>query len=224
MSSPNLIITGDGSHSLLNVQMNETYHSVHGAIRESRHVFIREGLAFWCEHHTEAAAVLEVGFGTGLNALLSLEFSGIQKRSINYETLEAYPLGPEVYNDLNYGEKILGRDSLQNLHELPWSTTHRITDFFSIAKHAARLQEFEIAPDSYDVIYFDAFAPSKQPEMWELPLLAKVVLGLRPSGVFVTYCAKGQLKRDLRQLGLKVETLPGPPGKKEMIRAIVDNT
>lgn len=224
MSSPNLIITGDGSHSLLNVPMNETYHSVHGAIQESRHVFIKEGLAYWCEHHTGAATVLEVGFGTGLNALLSLEFSQIQKRSVHYETLEAFPLEPGIYRDLNYGEKILGKDWLLKLHELPWSTSHRVTDLFSIVKHAARFQEFGIAANSYDVIYFDAFAPSKQPEMWELSLLAKLIPGLRPSGIFVTYCAKGQLKRDLRHLGLKVETLPGPPGKKEMIRAIVNNT
>ncbi len=223
MSSPNLIITGDGSHSLLNTQMNETYHSVHGAIQESRYVFIQQGLAFWCASHTETVSILEVGFGTGLNALLSLEFSRIQNRPVRYETLEAYPLGPEIYRCLNYGEKIMGQDWLNGLHDLAWSATHRVTDKFTFVKHQDKLQDFGIVPNAYDVIYFDAFAPSRQPEMWDLPLLAKVIQGLRPSGVFVTYCAKGQLKRDLRQQGLKVETLPGPPGKKEMVRGIVDH-
>ena len=221
MATPSLIITADGSHSLLNVQMNETYHSVHGAIRESRHVFIREGLAYWFGQNAGRVSVLEVGFGTGLNALLSLEASQAGNRAIHYETLEAYPLRKEIYEQLNYGEKVLGKDALNQLHQSSWGTVHNLTNLFSFVKHEVRLEDYLVARNSYDVIYYDAFAPSRQPDMWVLPMLEKVVSGLRPSGVFVTYCAKGQLKRDLRNLGLRVETLPGPPGKKEMVRAVL---
>mgnify|MGYP001174106028 CR=1 FL=1 len=224
MKSPELIVTGDGSHSLLNPQLNETYHSVHGAVRESRHVFIQEGLAYWTERNAGSVSILEIGFGTGLNALLALEFSQNTEREIYYHTLEAYPLESTVYSQLNYGEKIMGREWLTRLHEAPWGTRHAMTERFTIKKDKERLQDLEIDAAGYDLVFFDAFAPSRQPEMWELPVLQKVVAGLRPSGVFVTYCARGQVKRDLRGLGLVLETLPGPPGKKEMIRAIADFT
>jgi tRNA U34 5-methylaminomethyl-2-thiouridine-forming methyltransferase MnmC len=222
MSAPDLIITADGSHSLLNVELNETYHSVHGAIRESRHVFIREGLAYWLGRNTGRASVLEVGFGTGLNALLSLEASQVENREICYETLEAYPLEKEICQQLNYGDRVVGSDTLNELHECSWGKVHNLTNLFSFIKHEVRLEDFHVVKDSYDVIYYDAFAPSRQPDMWVVPILAKVVSGLRPAGIFVTYCAKGQLKRDLRDLGLRVETLPGPPGKKEMVRAVLE--
>ena len=199
-----VITTSDGSHSLLNTELNETYHSVHGAIQESMHVFIKNGL----DHFSRPGVVkiFEVGFGTGLNALLT----ALSGRQVHYTAIEAFPLDEEVYQQLNYEPK----DLLMSLHRNPKLETLS----FIFNKLNITLQSIALEPNSYDIIYFDAFAPSKQPEMWELPMIRKVCDALTPGGLFVTYCAKGQLKRDLKSLGMEVETLPGPPGKKEMVR------
>jgi tRNA U34 5-methylaminomethyl-2-thiouridine-forming methyltransferase MnmC len=182
--------------------MDETYHSRHGAVQESMHVFIKNGLDRCI---AEEINVFEVGFGTGLNALLT----ALSGKKVNYTSIEAFPLEEEVYSQLNYEPK----DLLLELHR----NQELQTANFKLQKIHITLQSVQL--DSvYDIIFFDAFAPSKQPEMWELPMIAKVCNALKPGGIFVTYCAKGQLKRDLKSLGLEVETLPGPPGKKEMVR------
>jgi tRNA U34 5-methylaminomethyl-2-thiouridine-forming methyltransferase MnmC len=202
-----IITTSDGSHSLLNVDLDETYHSRHGAVQESMHVFIKNGLDVYVKEETN---VFEVGFGTGLNALLTL----LSGRRVNYTTIETFPLGEEIYNQLNYEPK----DVLQQLHHAPWNQGSQIGDV-KLTKLHIDLESISLQP-VYDIVYYDAFAPSKQPAMWEFPLIEKVCNALTPGGLFVTYCAKGQLKRDLRSLGLDVETLAGPPGKKEMVRAV----
>jgi tRNA U34 5-methylaminomethyl-2-thiouridine-forming methyltransferase MnmC len=216
---PRLIITKDGSHSLLNEQLNETYHSVHGALQESRYVFIEQGLKFWLNEHSSTASIFEVGFGTGLNALLTMEYVKSMNVQVSYTTIEAFPLSVEVWGQLNYAEAIGLPNEFQSLHNCEWNLIHQLITGFEFLKKKTTLQLLDIKPGQYDIIFYDAFAPSKQPEMWAIDLLAKVISGLLPGGIFVTYCAKGQLKRDLRQLGLTVETLPGPPGKKEMVRA-----
>jgi tRNA U34 5-methylaminomethyl-2-thiouridine-forming methyltransferase MnmC len=218
LSSLEIITTGDGSHSLLNKELNETYHSVHGAIRESQHVFIEKGLQYWIDHNNKPTIkIFEVGFGTGLNVLLTaLHQSNIQ---VEYTTLEAFPLEQEFWSGLNYAA-----DDQKNIftaiHGSKWNHSSEINRYFILNKVKNTLQLINLVPDTYDLIYFDAFAPSKQPEMWELPMLKKIFDSMTNKGVFVTYCAKGQLKRDLKNLGFTVETLPGPPGKKEMVRAI----
>lgn len=201
-----LIVTSDGSHTLLNTSLDETYHSRHGAVQESLHVFIRNGLE---KISRDVVNVFEVGFGTGLNALLTATTGS----RVNYTSIEAFPLEASVYNSLNYPPK----DLLLRLHDAPWNEPVQIVPTFILRKLHATLELISLA-DKYDIVYFDAFAPSKQPAMWELPILKKVCDALSPGGLFVTYCAKGQLKRDLRSLGLEVETLEGPPGKKEMVR------
>lgn len=198
-----VITTSDGSHSLLNTELDETYHSRHGALQESLYVFIKNGLDHFQRNEVN---VFEVGFGTGLNALLAAQ----SNKKVNYTTIEAYPLPEEVYTQLNYEP----RDLLFQLHA---NTELRISDF-TFKKLHTTLQDIELKPGQFDVVFYDAFAPSKQPEMWELPMIKKVCDSLTPGGLFVTYCAKGQLKRDLKSLGMEVETLPGPPGKKEMVR------
>lgn len=217
---PKLIITQDGSHSLFHEALNETYHSVHGAIQESVYVFIQQGLAHFLQHHPESkVAILEVGFGTGLNALLTLQHSLAHKTDIRYVTIEAYPLDEPVWRSLNYPSTIGLNHHFETLHTLAWNEEQEVFPGFQLKKLAGTLQEVKLDNEAFDVIYFDAFAPSKQPEMWTISMLERVANALRPGGMFVTYCARGQLKRDLKSLNLIVETLAGPPGKKEMVRA-----
>jgi tRNA U34 5-methylaminomethyl-2-thiouridine-forming methyltransferase MnmC len=218
--SREIIITKDGSHSLLHTELNETYHSVHGAVQESKHVFIEHGLRYWLHNNAnQDLKILEIGFGTGLNALLTLQLSNQLRTKISYESLEAFPLSGDVWSKLNYAETLGDPELFQKMHELPWDREYQITDTFLLKKSYSTLQDIKLLPEAFDLIYYDAFAPAKQPEMWTLNVLGKVIHSLRSGGVFVTYCAKGQLKRDLSTLGLAVETLAGPPGKKEMVRA-----
>jgi tRNA U34 5-methylaminomethyl-2-thiouridine-forming methyltransferase MnmC len=201
--------------------MNETYHSRHGAMQESNYVFIEKGLGFLCARGSlPKISVLEVGFGTGLNAWLSLRWAREQKIQLRYHSLETFPLPAEIWNLLNYHSDPAGASQFQKLHQEPWHEWHDTDPFFRLYKENQSLQTVSLHPSSYDLIFFDAFAPNKQPEMWEYPMLEKVISAMKQGAVFVTYCAKGQLKRDLKSLKLEVESLAGPPGKREMIRAI----
>ncbi len=219
-----LITTSDGSHSLLNAELNETYHSVHGAIQESIHVFIKNGLEYLEQKNPQPEIrILEVGFGSGLNALLTLQHSLIGSAKILYESLEAFPINLETASLLNYPKTLSFADSEKyfvQLHQSVWDQEVELSSNFSLLKRHAKLQHVELGEEQFDIIYFDAFAPSKQAELWELAILQKIQRSMKLGAVFVTYCAKGQLKRDLKSLGLLVETLPGPPGKKEMVRAV----
>lgn len=221
MHTNQIITTADGSHSLLNTHLNETYHSRHGAARESMYVFIQHGLDHFAERHDiREIDILEVGFGTGLNALLALQRALETDYKITYTTLEAYPLAKEIWMNLNYAESTpYMKDFFVTMHESPWSQMQPIHERFLLLKENVLLQNADLKSDHYDVIFFDAFAPNKQPEMWEAAVIRKMAASMKQNAVFVTYCAKGQLKRDLRDAGLIVETLPGPPGKREMVRA-----
>ncbi len=220
----NLIKTGDGSNSLLNTELNETYHSIHGALQESNHVFIKNGLQFFVEKNkTSPVSIFEVGFGTGLNALLALKFSLENRIKINYVSIEVFPIDWEMISQLNYGELISfgnGKSLFTEIHQSEWGKEIEINKSFSLTKIKQTIQSIELMAESFDVIFFDAFAPSKQPEMWEIPIFTKITKAMKPEAVFVTYCAKGQLKQDLKSLGMIVESLPGPPGKREMVRAL----
>ena len=220
-----IIETGDGSHSLLNIALNETYHSRHGALRESEHVFIRHGWQAWMAKHSTSTAsrLLEVGLGTGLNAILTLrEALLLPSVSFHYTTLEPYPLSIDTVSSLNY-PSLLNDAALEDyflaIHQAPWETDQSLLANFTLHKMRSTLESFSASSATYDLIYFDAFAPNKQAELWELPILQKVVELMAPGAIFVTYSAKGQLKRDLKAIGLVVETLDGPPGKAEMVRA-----
>jgi tRNA U34 5-methylaminomethyl-2-thiouridine-forming methyltransferase MnmC len=224
MANIEIIITSDGSHSLRDTRLNETYHSIHGAVQESVHVFIKNGLVFFENRdHPIEIRILEVGFGTGLNALLTLRHVMGVRLQIHYTTLEAFPITEETIPLLNYPEILdfAGAASLfRKLHTASWAQEEAILNNFTLKKQLGRLQDSAWSDEQFDLVFFDAFAPVKQPELWEMELLRKVEQSMKPGAVFVTYCAKGQLKRDLRSLGLQVETLPGPPGKKEMVRAM----
>lgn len=221
MSSLEILVTSDGSHTLRNTDLNETYHSVHGALQESKHVFIANGLNYFVQKHQQKnISVLEVGFGTGLNALLAWEYAEQQRVHIEYSSLEPFPLADDLWRKLNYGQLLKDADQFAALHEAGWGTKKMLSPEFTLFKLQATLEKANVNRDAYDVVFFDAFAPSVQPELWMIESLKKVVTSLRHGGVFVTYSAKGQLKRDLSALGMVVETLPGPPGKNEMTRAL----
>lgn len=218
--------TGDGSHTLLNTAMNETYHSRHGALRESEYVFIEKGLYYWMSQHEKEnhIRILEVGMGTGLNVILTIR-EAMQHLALNfhYTTLEPYPLDEKTAEKLNYLRFLPKIYTLQakfrELHACTWEKDYPLLDNFTLLKRMQKLEDMEALPSHFDLIYFDAFAPNKQAELWTPPILEKVAFMMKPSAVFVTYSAKGQLKRDLKALGLTVETLAGPPGKAEMVRA-----
>lgn len=215
-----IILTEDGSHSLLNTALNETYHSIHGALQESVHVFIRHGLEYFTQHYPqENISILEIGFGTGLNALLTLQKTLNQPNKAKYTSLEAFPIHSDIWSKLNFAESLNMSEHFNRLHQAEWNTAIDVLPNFQLTKLHTTLQQASLSPQSFDLVYYDAFAPSKQPEMWTYEMLEKVVNAMSTRGVFVTYCAKGQLKRDLKSLGLNVETLEGPPGKKEMVRA-----
>ncbi len=217
--SVKVISTEDGSHSIMNTVLQETYHSVHGAIQESNHVFIKHGLEYFVTKHPgKSVRILEVGFGTGLNLFLSLLYGGQHQIHIYYESWEKHPLPEEIVTQLNYGEILGDEKAFRAIHQAKWNEQLRIQpDFSFLKRHGDVLTESIDA--SFDIIYYDAFAPSKQPELWTQDILRKVTASLSPDGIFVTYCAKGQVKRDLASFGLVVEALPGPPGKMEMTRA-----
>ena len=208
-----------GHISLINTELNETYHSIHGAIQESKHFFIDAGLHYLLNQRPEKVSVLEMGFGTGLNAFLTLIAS--DEIAIEYTSVESKPIPEEIYIILNYPRQLkTGKEKFLLLHQADWGKQVRITDHFSLTKYRSRIEDIELSPAAFNLVYYDAFAPGKQFEVWEKEVLKKVTDAIQPGGILVTYCAKGQFKRDLKALGLTVETLPGPPGKYEMVRAI----
>jgi tRNA U34 5-methylaminomethyl-2-thiouridine-forming methyltransferase MnmC len=216
-----IILSGDGSHTLFVDELNETYHSTKGAMAESEYVFIEHGLAY-CKD-SKALNIFEVGFGTGLNALLTCLAAKKMNIKVDYVSIEAYPLQKEIVSELNYGGAINEAEAqyiFDQLHEVKWGEKVEINTHFSITKMHEQLADCNLPVETFNMVYYDAFAPSKQPEMWHIDLLRKVTASLKPGGILVTYCANGQFKRDLKTLGLTVETLPGPLGKKEMTRAI----
>lgn len=209
-----LILTKDGYHSLYVPQLNETYHSVHGSVAEALHVFIKNGL----NYNTKAKLnILEIGFGTGLNTLLTLLHS--DEKKIHYTGLEPYPISEEIFSKLNYrGLFETDQETFLNLHFSEWEKDIKLSDRFTLNKSENKLQEFE-GKNKFDVIYFDAFAPEKQEEMWTEDVFKKCYNLLKKDGYLVTYCAKGVVKRTLKSVGFEIENLKGPPRKREMIRA-----
>ncbi|WP_028981472.1 tRNA (5-methylaminomethyl-2-thiouridine)(34)-methyltransferase MnmD [Sporocytophaga myxococcoides] len=213
-----IIKTEDGSHSLYIPDMKETYHSTHGALRESEYVFIQNGLDLIPTDNE--INILEVGFGTGLNTFLTFLESEKRALKIYYQTIEPYPLEENIFLELNYPEMISPDKSsiFYDFHKASFGEIKEINQDFIFKKHLQKLENLEMKPAILDLVYFDAFAPSKQPELWELGNFEKIYGWMKNEGVIVSYCASGQFKRNLKAAGFFVETLPGPPGKKEMTR------
>jgi tRNA U34 5-methylaminomethyl-2-thiouridine-forming methyltransferase MnmC len=212
-----IILTADGSHTLYVPEMNEHYHSIHGAIQESQFIFINNGYDF-CK--ADPLKILEIGFGTGLNAFLTALKSCSGKKKVHYTSVEKYPLSKEITTSLNYpcftGEET--RELFERIHSSPWNTEVSICYNFIMNKIKGDASDY-IPAGEYDLIYFDAFGPDKQPEMWTAEVFKRISAFTRDNGIFVTYSAKGEVKRNLRGSGFTVTLLPGPPGKRQIIRA-----
>jgi len=214
-----IITTADGAHTIFLEDWNEQYHSRHGAVQEARHVFIEMGLTLFKDCNLR---ILEMGFGTGLNALITLLEAPSQKLKVQYTGVEAFPVPKEEYQLLNYPEKLRvpeKKELFTELHTLPWEVSSFLTPYFEITKRKQRFEDFaEIG--NFDLIYFDAFGARVQPELWTENMFTKMYMALDDNGVLVTYSAKGSVRRAMQSAGFQVERLPGPPGKREMLRAL----
>ena len=218
MNKPELVKTADGSDTLFVREINEHYHSTFGAVQESRHIFIEAGL-----HKCELPSInlFEIGFGTGLNAYLTI-LDGIKSgKTIRYITIEKYPLPSSIWNTLNYTDIILEGEPLlfQKIHTAKWNEEVKINDHFSILKLSADLTDIDYsALPLFNLIYFDAFSPEKQPELWDTSIFIKLANHCADRAKLVTYCAKGIVRRSLIEAGFTPERIPGPPGKREILR------
>jgi len=213
-----IILTEDGSHTLFVPELSEHYHSIHGAVQESQFIFINSGLKYT---DLSPVRIFEAGFGTGLNAYLTAIESSSANRKIYYTSIEKYPLPSEIIVRLNYSGLFPGTEArlFSNIHSCPWNIPVEITNTFTLTKIEGDLTNAE--PEGcYDLIYFDAFGPDKQPQMWTGEVFEKISAITETGGVFVTYSAKGRVQRSLKKAGFNVSLLPGPPGKRQIIRAV----
>lgn len=217
-----IIVTADGSNTIFLSEWDEHYHSKHGAIQEAKHVFIQAGLHHICKiNPKKELSILEIGFGTGLNAYLTLLAIIELRLRVDYNGIDAYPVNLDEVKKLNYPKAIFDKeqdDLFDVLHSSQWESKHQITDRFALTKRQQffdQIKEF----DSMDLIYFDAFGPRVQPELWTEDIFKKMFKALKTNGVLVTYSAKGSVRRTMQDVGFTVERLPGPPGKREMLRA-----
>lgn len=212
------VITKDGSHTIYIPEMDEHYHSTYGAIQESLHIYINEGLL---QVGKKEISILEIGFGTGLNAYLTYAISKNNNLRVNYLSIEKYPLAETEYLKLNYPENAFPEYArvFEAMHRAEWNSAVEISPDFVLHKvHADLLtHEFNDSPQ-FDLVYYDAFAPGKQPEMWSDRMIGKVSSCVKEGGILVTYCAKGSVRRAFAAAGFQMERIPGPPGKKEIIR------
>lgn len=221
MDNLQLFETGDGSPSIFSNKFGVSYHSKYGAIQETQHVFIDAGLRpkALTLHHID---ILDMGFGTGLNAFMTLLEADRRNLSIHYVGVEAYPLSMEIVADLNYAELLKAPQfaaTFVNLHDCESDVSNKLNPNFSYIRKQTHFEELDY-DQAFDLVYFDAFCPTSQPELWEEDLLGSMYRALRPGGILVTYCAKGVVKRTLKSLGFTIEAIKGPPGKREMTRAI----
>ncbi len=215
-----LLVTGDGSHTVKWEQGNVTYHSNHGAIQESQHVFIKHGLDYALQSGKRKLSIFEMGLGTGLNALLTWNAVSAKDVNIDYHTIEQFALPESILSELNYTELLgLSPHLMDSIHRCKDGRRTTLKPTFEFTKHIGDIHRFEHHA-SYDLVYFDAFGPGCQPTLWEERILIPLYQSMHDGSVLVTFCAQGAFKRMLRKIGFQVEALPGPPGKREMTRAI----
>ncbi|MBP6730701.1 MAG: tRNA (5-methylaminomethyl-2-thiouridine)(34)-methyltransferase MnmD [Chitinophagales bacterium] len=234
-----IITTGDGSHTLFSEQFNEVYKSRHGAVVESIHVFIKQGLEYVLSQPKATSAavhssplgedarradgvVLEIGFGTGLNALLTMLHAEKQNLQIEYTAIEPYPVDIDTIKALNYTQH-LGYEycygPYHTTHLVRWNEMHQVTPHFAFKKIQDSVLNVQLPANAFNVIYFDAFAPTHQPEMWTAEVFKKMLDALMPGGILVTYCSKVVVQKAMKEAGFTIEKTPGPPGRREMLRA-----
>lgn len=214
-----IILTADGSHSIAIPELHVNYHSVHGAVQESRHVFIEAGLHSVVSNKSISdISIFEMGFGTGLNALLTAMEANKLGMHVSYVSIDQLPLDRSAVQQLNHG-KLLNEEALFGaIHNAPWNREVRITSQFTLEKQEKSLETFEAA-NRFHLIYFDAFAPAAQPHLWEEPVFRKLFNSLHAGGVLVTYCSKSIVRKAMQAAGFEVTRIPGPHGKRHMVRA-----
>jgi len=214
-----LLLTADGSHTLLDQQTGASYHSKHGAIGESQQVFIQAGLEQAKERNrNQVLRVFEMGFGTGLNALLTLQKAAEWQVPIEYTAIELYPIATAQYQLLNHGQQLGLENAFQVIHECTWNQTHAINEWFTIRKIQNSLLDYQ-TDQTFHAIYFDAFHPELQPELWTQEVFEQCFQLLAPNGLLTTYCSKSIVRKAMTAAGFQVEKIPGPRGKREMVRA-----
>ena len=213
-----IIQTEDGSTTIHLEEWNESYHSKHGAIQEAKHVFIKNGLSLF---KNKSIAILEIGFGTGLNAFITFLEATDMEQKINYVGVEAYPVAPEEILSMNYVAELGAENQLaifETMHKSNWNEKVVLSNDFSLTKRKQFFQDIDDVAQ-FDLIYFDAFGYRVQPELWSTEIFKKMYDALKENGVLVTYAARGVVKRSMIEVGFRVEKLEGPPGKREMFRA-----
>ena len=232
-----IITTADGSNTIQIEEWNEQYHSVHGAIQEANHVYIKHGLLFCIDQQKPSIensrtlenttptspdlSILEIGFGTGLNAFLTLLQADKHQLKVRYVGVEAFPISSNEIEALNYTEQlqVSGENMLfKEMHEISWENDRRLTPYFTLQKQQKLFKDIT-DQSQFDLIYFDAFGARVQPELWTESIFEIMFDALNFNGVLVTYAAKGSVRRAMQSVGFDVEKLPGPPGKREMLRA-----
>ncbi len=213
-----IITTADGSKTIQLKEWNEQYHSIHGAIQEAYHVFIKHGLNLF---HSQSINILEIGFGTGLNAFITFLEAPKLDLNIAYRGVEAYPVSAGELSQLNYISELKAEgfsERFHQMHQSSWEDLVVISDNFTLYKEQCDFKEIN-AQNSFELIYFDAFGARVQPELWTEDVFAIMFKALKNGGILVTYAAKGSVRRAMQEVGFEVERLPGPPGKREMLRA-----
>lgn len=222
--SPALVTTKDGSSTLHSPQYNAHYHSIHGAYTESMHIFINHGLKDYLSANQEpinsSIKILEMGLGSGLNALLTAVSKNHQP--IDYLGIEAHPIMEKTtyLGLINSLPESIDSELVESFWSAPWNTPTKITPVFTLEKRHEKIENLEIDPLSIDIIYYDAFAPECQPHLWQEDIMRSVLNWLKPGGYLLTYCAKGSFRRTCKSLGCRLESLPGPPGKREISRFV----
>jgi len=212
-----IVKTSDGSHTIFVPELNEHYHSIHGAVQESEHIFIKAGFESCSANPLN---IFEAGFGTGLNALLTAVKAVKENREVFYTSIEKYPVGSDLIELLNHYEFAgpNGKRIFELIQSSPWEQMNCICSNFNLKKTNGDLADY-LPAYPVDLVYFDAFGPDKQPSMWTIEIFKRISSAMRSGGILVTYSSKGEVKRNLREVGIEVKLLPGPPGKREMISA-----
>ncbi|MEO9531799.1 MAG: tRNA (5-methylaminomethyl-2-thiouridine)(34)-methyltransferase MnmD [Crocinitomicaceae bacterium] len=211
-----IIVTKDKSKTLLIPELNETYHSTNGALTEALHVFQKAGIDY---SERKDLKIFEMGFGTGLNAILTFQKAQKENLNIYYECIEAYPVSLEQALEMDYLEAPELNPAFHKMHTANHKDLVELGNHFQFRKIISKIQDYSLEQNCFDLIFYDAFGPKVQQELWETFILSKFYEGLKPDGFLVTYCAQGAFKRNLKAIGFEVESIPGPPGKREMTRA-----
>lgn len=223
MKKHQIQITSDGSHTIKSEQFGALYHSAHGSFQEAIHIFINNGIA---SSNLKELAIFEMGFGSGLNAIANYFYAKNNEIKVNYVCIEAYPISLSIAEQLNYNTFFNESEFetvFRQMHTLPWNEKYQISPLFSFLKISQKIEDYLLEshfPNTFDMIYYDAFSPNDQQNLWEKAIFEKMYKSLKAGGFLITYCAQGHVKRTLKSLNFVVQALPGPIGKREITKAV----